>query len=58
MLLTDVQTFKIYQTVAAAEAVVPEDDEDFKYVVTPIGEGKAIIKVYDADNGDFIANLF
>ena len=60
MLLTDHQIYKIYPTVAAAEAVVPVDDEDFKYVVTsdPAGTGKAIIKVYDAEDGSFIANLF
>jgi hypothetical protein len=59
-LLTDQQTFKIYPTVAAAEAAVPEDDEDFKFAVIPdpLGSGKAIIKVYDAGTGDFIANLF
>ncbi len=59
MLLTDVQTFKIYATVAAAEAAAAalKNDEDFKYVVTATDAG-AIIKVYDAEDGSFIANLF
>jgi hypothetical protein len=53
------QPYKIFPTVAAAEAVLPEDDEDLRYEIVPDpqGSGRAVIKVYDAETGDFIANL-
>ncbi len=57
MLLTDVQTFKIYATAAAAEAAKPDNDEDFHYAVVAVDNG-AIIQVLDAEDGSFIANLF
>jgi cobalamin biosynthesis protein CbiD len=45
---------------AAAKAVAALDDgEDYKFIVVsdPSGSGKAIIKVYDIETGDFIANV-
>ena len=53
------QLYKIFPTVAAAEAVLPEDDEDltYKIVPDPQGSGRAVIKVYDTETGNFIANL-
>jgi hypothetical protein len=53
------QRYTIFSTVAKAEAVLPESDEDLHYEVVPDPKGscRAVIKVYDAETGSFIGNL-